>query len=185
MIRGRTTLWHRRRITAKKGIIMKPILKTIQKHFELFGEDIPFLIVSLLFSKRQPGKPCIFWHALSLLCVNTGFFFFSLLDKTTSFFFFFSWTMLVKKENHSLWKFGFLIFEWLWCRRRILDCRYLSELGPGPYYWWPVWPKTQVWASVCTSLEAKHNYMPYRLKKVLCKLSCYKYIDNNDDSWYW
>ena len=63
----------------QSGIVVEHILKTIQKPFELFGENRPLLIMSSsLFSAR--------WHLLASIVITLcPFWFLFLLDKRTRF----------------------------------------------------------------------------------------------------
>lgn len=72
MLRGRTALQHRRTI-AKVGVIVKPILETIQKHFGVFGENTPFLITSLSSLSECSENLLYLLAPLLSLCIPTGF----------------------------------------------------------------------------------------------------------------
>lgn len=152
----------------------------MQKHFELFEENMPLLIMSLsLFSKWLLEKSCIWWHPLLSLCVPTV--------STRQNYQIFLWAILAKKENCLLWKLGPLSFRQLCCRRRKqiediwldlnldLTIDHLYDLGP-------------VGASVFTSLKGKGKYLAHRIfkKSSLQIVKCYENIDDdeihNDDN---
>lgn len=123
----------------QRGIVGKLILKTMPKHFELFGENMALLVLSLsLFSEWLLGTSRICWRPLSLLCVPTGFCLY--------------WTKLpdcplsntCSRGKPSFVKIRLPGFQTAVERRRGLDCRHLTGLESERHHWQPVRPETSV-----------------------------------------